>query len=71
MIKSLTDCAQCSHKSVCQYKDNAKHDADNLASRRYDEECHTIINWADASDVRHVDITFSCKDFNAIQGVHW
>lgn len=33
---------------------------------RYDEECRTIINWADASDVRHVDITFSCKDFNEI-----
>lgn len=71
MIILLTDCEKCSHKSVCQYKDNAKHDADYLASRRYDEECSTNIDWNDASNFRHVDIKFSCKDFNEIQGVNW
>lgn len=71
MIKLLTDCEKCTHKSVCQYKNNAKNDADYLASIRYDEASGTSVTWSDVSNIRHVDITFSCKDFNEIQEVHW
>ena len=72
MIILLTDCEKCTHKAVCSYKNNAKYDADYLASRKYDEENgSTNTDWDTMSKLRHVDIAFSCKDFNEIQGVNW
>ena len=63
MIKLTTDCETCSHKNVCQYKDNAKSDMNKLKDTRYGTGPNDDYNWETMSSHRHVNVTFSCSDY--------
>lgn len=64
MIKLKTDCVDCSHSKVCQYKHNARLAMDKFKSETFisgisNEAC----TWEDKMVRDHVDVEFSCPDF--------
>ena len=64
MIKLKTDCTDCIHSKVCQYKHNARLALDKLKKEVFTS---AISNDVDTWEIKmahdHVDIEFSCPDF--------
>lgn len=64
MIKLTTNCAECSHERVCQYKHNARNAMDKLRKITYGCGPNEDFNWEIMTQHKHVDITFSCPSFD-------
>ena len=67
MIKLKTDCADCAHSKICQYKHNARLAMDKLKKEIFtsgvsDNNC----TWEDKMARDHVDVEFSCPYFASI-----
>lgn len=63
MIKLVTDCDACIHKTICKYKDNAKADMNKLKNMNYGTGLNDDYDWETISDSRHVNVTFACSDY--------
>lgn len=64
MISVKTDCGECSHSKVCQYKHNAR-----LAMNKFKKEMfisgisNEACTWEDKMAQDHVNVEFSCPDY--------
>ena len=64
MIKLKTDCVDCTHSKVCQYKHNARLAMDKLKKETFvSGESNVDCTWEIKMAHDHVDIEFSCPDF--------
>lgn len=63
MIELNTDCAKCSHERVCQYKYNARSAMNKLKDMTYGNGPNDDYDWDTMMQHKHVDIKFSCRDF--------
>ena len=64
MIKLKTDCTDCTHSKVCQYKHNARFAMDKLKKEIFTSAIsNDVCTWEDKMTHDHVDIEFSCPDF--------
>ena len=63
MIKLKTDCTDCAHSKVCQYKHNARFAMDKLKKTYLHLSSNDVCTWEDKMAQDHVDIEFSCPDF--------
>lgn len=62
MIKLATECRECLHRNVCRNKDNPKRVMEKLIGSEY-EKGH---DWDHMTEVMHVNVTFSCPDYESI-----
>ena len=62
MLKLTSDCAECSHERVCQYKYNARNAMDKLKKMEY-IDTNGNGSYEDMTARKHIDITFSCPSF--------
>lgn len=69
MIKLSTDCGECAHVGVCRYKHNARYAMDKLKNMIYGKGPNDDYNWDIMMAHEHVDIVFSCPNFNRKQDV--
>ena len=68
MIKLKTDCSDCTHSNVCQYKHNAKFAMDKLKREVFTSAIsNDVYTWEDKMAHDHVDLEFSCPDFTRNQ----
>lgn len=68
MIKLKTDCDDCVHVKVCQYKNNPKFAMAKLKGTTFKSDTPgDIYTWEDKMVKDHVDIEFSCSDFEKKQ----
>ena len=68
MIKLKTDCADCTHSKVCQYKHNARFAMDTLKKEIFTSDIsNDVCTWEHKMTHDHVDIVFSCLDFTKNQ----
>lgn len=65
MIKLSTECKDCIHEKVCSHKNNAKYAMEKLKSMRYGKGLNDDYDWDYMMEAKHVDILFSCPDFNS------
>ena len=64
MIKLKTDCVDCTHSKVCKWKHSARLAMDKLKKETFiSEESNEACTWEDKMTHDHVDIEFSCPDF--------
>ena len=63
MIKCIAECNKCIHNKMCKYKGNAECDAKKLKNTLYSNNPNMDYDWDMLCESRHVDITFSCPDF--------
>lgn len=63
-IRLATKCEECFHEKVCKNRNNAKYDMDKLSKMTYGCGPNDDYYWPIMMEHRHVDITFSCPDFN-------
>ena len=64
MIKLKTDCTDCIHSKVCQYKHNARLAMDKLKKEVFTSAIsNEAYTWEYKMAHDHVDIEFSCPDF--------
>lgn len=64
MIKLKTDCTDCIHSKVCQYKHNARLAMDKLKKEIFTSAIsNDAYTWEVKMAHDHVDIEFSCPDF--------
>lgn len=64
MIKLATKCEECLHEKVCKNKNNAKYAMNKLTSAIYGTGPNDDYDWKTMMEHMHVNITFSCPDFN-------
>lgn len=64
MIKLTTNCAECSHEKMCRYKNNAKYAMEKLKKMTYGRGPNDDYDWDIMMQHEHVNITFSCPDFD-------
>lgn len=65
MIKLSTDCKECIHEKVCKNKNNAKYAMEKLKGTTYGKGPNDDYDWDYMMKAKHVDISFSCPDFNS------
>lgn len=63
MIRLEIDCNDCMHNDICKFKNNAKTDMERWKRTLYSKDPNSDYDWETMSNYRHVDITFSCPDF--------
>ena len=67
MIKLKTDCTDCVHSKVCQYKHNARLAMDKFNESLFVSGSGDAYKWRDKMTSDHVDVEFSCPDFEKKQ----
>ena len=63
MIKLTTDCNKCVHKKMCRYTRNAELAMKKLKNMTYGTGPNDDYDWDTMMNVEHVDIIFSCPDY--------
>ena len=64
MIKLKTDCTDCVHSKVCQYKHNPRLAMDKLKKSIFTSvSSDDAYTWEVKMARDHVDVEFSCPDF--------
>lgn len=64
MIKLKTDCTDCVHSKVCQYKHNPRLAMDKLKKSTFESGAsYDVCTWEIRMAKDHVDVEFSCPDF--------
>lgn len=63
MLRLKTDCNKCLHRNVCKNKDNAKAAMNKLKDTNYGKGPNDDYGWDIMSDVLHINIEFSCPDY--------
>ena len=64
MIRLRTDCTDCIHSKVCQYKHNARLAMDKLKKEVFTSAIsNDVYTWEEKMTHDHVDIEFSCPNF--------
>ena len=64
MLKLRTDCNDCLHSKVCKNKNKAKSAMEKLKNANYGKGPNDDYGWDVISDAMHVNIDFSCLDFD-------
>lgn len=68
MIKLKTDCNECIHVNVCQYKHNAKFAMDKLKETAFKSPIsNDICTWEEKMEYDHINVEFSCPEYEEKQ----
>lgn len=63
MIKCLTNCIECVHRTVCKYEGNANHVTNKLKGLTYGKGTNDDYDWNTMTNSLKVNIDISCPDF--------
>ena len=68
MIKLKTDCNECIHVNVCQYKHNAKFAMDKFKETAFKSAIsNEVCTWEEKMECDRINVEFSCPDYNEEQ----
>lgn len=63
MLRLKTDCNKCLHRNVCKNKGNARMAMKKLKDTNFGDSPNDDYGWDIMSDALHINIEFSCPDY--------
>ena len=68
MIKLKTDCNECIHVNVCQYKHNAQFAMDKFKTITFKSPIsNEVCTWEEKMEYDHINVEFSCPEYEEKQ----
>lgn len=64
MIRLKTNCNNCIHNKTCKFKGHAEEDMKKLKNMIYGDGPNDDYNWDTMLESRHVNVDFSCPDYD-------